>query len=130
MGAGYLTFRRCHRAPQRHSVPVEYGGVEVALHVVHALWHKLQSQLGVRVQVVQHRVPWDTVRVRRVRGTSGLVDGIALPLRDVVVSDLGVHDAVLGVACTVGDLCHGFDSDNSFQSQVGVVGDCAQEVVG
>ena len=107
---------------QRDAVFFDDGRVEGALDVVHVLRDQAEVELFVAVEVVQVAVGVvHAVGERGVGRVGVLRDAEGLPLGDVVVGDGGVVVCVGGVAGEVGDDGHGFDADDAFEGEVGLV---------
>ena len=107
------------------------GRIEVALHLIHALRHKTQSQLQIPIQIIQ--IPIRVVHPvcqGRVRWISLVRDPEILPFGDIVLSNSRVVGGIRVVARDVGDLRHGADADDALEGEVGLVGQRAREVVG
>ena len=116
---------------ERDAVLVAYRRVERGLHVVDPLRDKVGLKLAVGIEVVEEAVGVICAVVEGcVRGVGVVRNTEVLPLRDVALGGGGVVCAVCGVAGEVCDDGHGLDADHALQSQIGLVGKGAGEVVG
>ena len=109
---------------QRHAVLVEDSGIEIALDLVDFLLHELQAELSVAVEIVK-KIPArsDVVLCSSMRRRGGVVDAQFIPFVDIFVRDCCEIGAVFGVSGTVRNLCHGFNTNNALQGEIGVISD-------
>jgi hypothetical protein len=105
-----------------HTILPKHSRVPRVLDIVHALRHQSQSQLLVHEQVVQ-QTPGGVLAVAesRMRRVGVESETQCLPFGNVVVGDGRVVCSRVGVAGAVCDLGHGFDSEDAFEGEVGLV---------
>jgi hypothetical protein len=97
--------------------------------LVYAARHEVEAEEAVGPEVVEE-APGLVVAVAEAGvGKVGLDGGEGLPLLDPIVGGVVVLLGFGLVAGEVGDLCCGFEADDAFQREVGLVGEFAGEVV-
>ena len=96
--------------------------VKRTLHVIHRLRDQVQSKFPISVEVVQKTVRRIvSIRQSGVRGLCIVDNAQGLPSLNVILSNRSAILTVIGIVGDGANGRHGFDTDNTLQSEIGLV---------